>query len=199
MERGMRGERGGCGKRGWLGELLFQHFPQINLVLCPSAERLQGVVRQRKAVQLFHGVLTPTEPWKTKCLPGQKTGLRACSSHSISNLKMETQNIKITFLPVTCFLPSLTSSITCRGWHQGHRQGGHRCPTSHMQTGTSHSDRKINNRLDKVPCFIRCDIYPIHINPIRPLRLKLPSKKEGFLKTFGVNWINCGPGFRNLR
>lgn len=110
-ERNAGGEAAVEREDDW-GGVLFEHCPQTNLVRRSSDERLQGVVRQRKVVQLFHGVTTPAEPWKTKCLPGQKTGLRARSSHSISNLKMETRNIKVTFPPGTCFLPSLTSSTT---------------------------------------------------------------------------------------
>ena len=49
-----------------MGELPFQHCPQINLAQRSSTERLRGAARQREALQLLHGVATPVEPWKTK-------------------------------------------------------------------------------------------------------------------------------------
>lgn len=94
------------------GRAIVQALPSEESFRLSSTKRLRGVVRQRKALQLFHGVITPAELWETKCLQGQKTGLCACSSHSISNLKMEMQNVKVTFLLGTCFLPSLKSSTT---------------------------------------------------------------------------------------
>lgn len=85
------------------------HCPQINLVQCSSTVSLGSIVRQRKMVQLFYGAIIPVESQKTKCLPGQMAGHHACSSHSISNLKMETPNIKARFSLGTCFLLLLTS------------------------------------------------------------------------------------------
>lgn len=162
------------------GGLLFEHCPQINPVRRSSTKRQRGVVRRRKAVQLFHGVITPAEPWKSKCLPGQNTGLRACSSHSISNFKMETRNIKVTFPLRTSFLLLVTSS-TATG--AGIRDTGEVATESSQHT---HVARDIPPSQEKYQlsgqgaCFIPCHIYPIRINPIRPLLLKLPSQREGF-------------------